>query len=105
MKAIVREKYGSPDVLELKEVEKPTPKDNEVLVHVHAASVNYIDWQVLTGESFFIRLTTGGIIKPKHKILGDDLAGRVEAVADARARVIINIIFFIGTFSVARAQR
>jgi len=80
MKAIVREKYGSPDVLELKEVEKPTPKDNEVLVKVHAASVNYIDWQALTGESFFIRLTTGGIRKPKHKILGDDLAGRVEAV-------------------------
>jgi NADPH:quinone reductase-like Zn-dependent oxidoreductase len=80
MKAIVREKYGSPDVLELKEVEKPTPKDNEVLVEVHAASVNHIDWQALTGESFLIRLTTGGIRKPKHKILGDDLAGRVEAV-------------------------
>jgi len=80
MKAIVREKYGSPDVLELREVEKPIPKDNEVLVQVLAASVNYIDWQVLTGESFFIRLTTGGIINPKHKILGDDLAGRVEAV-------------------------
>ena len=80
MKAIVRETYGRPDILELKEVEKPTPKDREVLVKNHAASVNYIDWQVLTGESFFLRLTTGGLRKPKHKILGDDLAGRVEAV-------------------------
>jgi NADPH:quinone reductase-like Zn-dependent oxidoreductase len=80
MKAIVYEKYGPPEVLQLKEVEKPTPKDNEVLVEVHAASVNYIDWQVLRGESFFLRLTTGGLLKPKHKILGDDIAGRVEMV-------------------------
>jgi len=80
MKAIMYEKYGSPDVLQLKEVEKPAPKEDEVLVKVHAASINYIDWQVLTGESLFLRLTTGGIRKPKHKILGDDIAGRVEAV-------------------------
>ena len=80
MKAMVYDKYGPPEVLQLKNVEKPTPKDNEVLVKVHAASINYIDWQVLTGESFFIRLTTGGLRKPKHKILGDDIAGKVEAV-------------------------
>jgi len=80
MKAIVYEEYGSPDVLQLRDVEKPKPKDNEVLVKVHAASINYIDWQVLTGESFFLRLTTGGLRKPKHQILGDDLAGRVETV-------------------------
>jgi NADPH:quinone reductase-like Zn-dependent oxidoreductase len=80
MKAIVYEKYGSPDVLRLEEVPKPIPKDNEVLIKVHAASINYIDWQELTGESFFIRMTTLGPFKPKHKILGDDLAGRVEAV-------------------------
>jgi len=80
MKAIVYEKYGPPDVLQLREVEKPIPKEDEVLVEVHAASVNYIDWQVLTGESYFLRLTTGGLRKPKHKILGDDVAGRVEAV-------------------------
>jgi len=79
MKAVVYTEYGSPDVLELKKVEKPTPKENEVLIKVHAASLNYIDWQVLTGESFFLR-STGGLRKPKHKILGDDLAGRVEAV-------------------------
>ena len=80
MKAIVYTKYGPPDVLQLKEVEKPIPKKDEVLVKAHAASVNYIDWQVLSGESFFLRLTTGGILKPKHKILGDDIAGQVEAV-------------------------
>ena len=80
MRAIVYEEYGPPEVLQLKEVEKPAPKDNEVLVKVHAASVNYIDWQILRGESFFLRLTTGGLLKPKHKILGDDIAGRVEAV-------------------------
>ena len=80
MKAMVYEEYGPPDVLQLKEVEKPAPKANEVLVEVHAASVNYIDWQVLTGETLFLRLTTGGILKPKHRILGDDLAGRVESV-------------------------
>jgi len=80
MKAIVYEKYGPPEVLRLKEVEKPTPKDDELLIKVYAASINYIDWQVLTGTSYFIRLTTGSIRKPKHQILGDDLAGRVEAV-------------------------
>jgi NADPH:quinone reductase-like Zn-dependent oxidoreductase len=80
MKAIVYEEYGPPQVLQLKEVEKPTPKENEILVKVHAASVNYIDYQILRGESLFLRLTTGGLLKPKHKILGDDIAGRVEAV-------------------------
>jgi NADPH:quinone reductase-like Zn-dependent oxidoreductase len=69
-----------PDVLQLKEVDKPTPKEDEVLVNVHAASVNFFDGQILTGESFFLRLTTGGFLKPKQKILGDDVAGRVEAV-------------------------
>jgi NADPH:quinone reductase-like Zn-dependent oxidoreductase len=80
MKAIVYEKYGPPEnVLGLKEVEKPTPKDNEVLVEVHAASANYSDWAFVRGKPL-LRLTTGGFLKPKHKILGDDIAGRVEAV-------------------------
>jgi NADPH:quinone reductase-like Zn-dependent oxidoreductase len=79
MKAIVYEKYGPPEVLQLKEVEKPTPKEDEVLVKVHAASINYSDWHVLRGESFLLRLMNG-LLKPKHKILGDDIAGRVEAV-------------------------
>jgi len=79
MKAIVYHKYGSPDVLELKEVEKPTPKDNEVLVKVHAASVNFADWGFLRGKPFIARLWSG-LLKPKFKILGGDIAGRVEAV-------------------------
>ena len=79
MKAIVYEKYGPPDVLRLKEVEKPTPKEDEVLVKVHAASINYSDWHILRGD-LLLRLMGNGLLKPKHKILGDDIAGRVEAV-------------------------
>jgi NADPH:quinone reductase-like Zn-dependent oxidoreductase len=77
MKAIVCTKYGSPDVLQLKEVEKPTPKEEEVLVKVHAASLNAADLETLRGV-FFVRI--GGPLKPMHKILGSDIAGRVEAV-------------------------
>ena len=80
MKAIVYEKYGSPDVLQLKEVEKPTLKDNEVLIKVHAASVNAADWHLLTADIFLIRLMGGGLLKPKYTRLGADVAGRVEAV-------------------------
>ena len=79
MKAIVCTKYGPPNVLQLKEVEKPTPKDNEVLVKVHAASVNDWDWGLLRGKPFVNRLLFG-LLKPKNKILGSDIAGRVEAV-------------------------
>ena len=77
MKAIVYTKYGSPDVLELKEVEKPTPKDNEALVKVHAASLNAPDLDYLRGR-FFARFQ--GLFKPKFNILGSDIAGRVESV-------------------------
>jgi len=80
MKAIVYEKYGPPDVLELKEVEKPIPKDNEVLVEVDAASVNDWDWGLLRGKPFVNRLVVSGLLKPKIKILGGDIAGRVETV-------------------------
>ncbi len=80
MKAIVRTKYGSPDVLELREIDKPDPADNQVLVRVHAASVNPLDWHVLRGEPFLVRLMGFGLLKPKHRILGADMAGRVEAV-------------------------
>jgi len=80
MKAVVFTKYGPPEVLQLREVEKPTPKDDEVLVNVHAASVNYGDWGLLRGKPFLIRLMGGGLLTPKIKILGGDIAGRVEAV-------------------------
>jgi len=80
MKAIVYTKYGSPDVLELKEVEKPAPKDNEVLIKIHAASVNAYDWHFLTADIFLIRLMGGGLLKPKDTRLGADMAGRVEEV-------------------------
>jgi len=80
MKAIVFTEYGSPDVLKLEEVEKPIPKENEVLVEVHAASVNSWDWDILRGTPFVNRLMAG-IRKPKKiKILGCDIAGRVEAI-------------------------
>jgi NADPH:quinone reductase-like Zn-dependent oxidoreductase len=80
MKAVVYERYGPPDVLQLKEVEKPTPKDNEALVKVHAASVNDWDWGLLIGKPFVNRLVVSGLLKPRIKILGCDIAGRVEAV-------------------------
>ncbi len=67
MKAIVLTKYGSPDLLELKEVERPTPKDNEVLIKAHAASVNDWDWCLVKGKPFFIRLLCG-LLKPKDII-------------------------------------
>ena len=79
MKAIVYHKYGPPDVLELQETKKPSVKEGEVLVKVHAASVNPLDWHILRATPFFARAATG-LLKPKHKILGADLAGRVEAV-------------------------
>ena len=79
MKAIVYQKDGPPDVLELQEVEKPTPKDDEVLVKVQAASVNPLDWHFLRATPFFGRLAMR-LLKPKRKIVGADLAGRVEAV-------------------------
>jgi len=79
MKAIVYTKYGPPDVLELKEVERPAPKENEVLIKVHASSINDWDWGLLRGKPFVNRLIFG-LLKPKIKILGVDIAGRVEAV-------------------------
>ena len=79
MKAIVYTEYGSPDVLELKEVVKPTPKDDEVLVKVYAVSANAADLHLLRADPFLIRLSSG-LLKPKNEILGSDIAGRVEAV-------------------------
>jgi NADPH:quinone reductase-like Zn-dependent oxidoreductase len=76
MKAVVYTKYGPPEVLQLKEVEKPTPRDDEVLIKVQAASVNRSDWEGLRGTPLYARI--GGILRPRHQILGSDIAGRVE---------------------------
>ena len=80
MKAIVYTQYGPPDVLQLKEVEKPTPRDNEVLLKVYATSVNAGDLHVLRADPFLIRLMGYGLLKPKNKILGAAIAGRIEAI-------------------------
>jgi NADPH:quinone reductase-like Zn-dependent oxidoreductase len=79
MKAIVYHEYGSPDVLELKDIDKPLVKDDEVLVRVHAASVNRLDWHLLRGRPYISR-PQAGLRKPKDRVLGADVAGKVEAV-------------------------
>jgi NADPH:quinone reductase-like Zn-dependent oxidoreductase len=79
MKAIIYERYGSPDVLELREVDKPTPNDDQLLVKVRAVAVNAADWHLMRADPFLVRLMEG-FFKPKHQILGLDIAGEVEAV-------------------------
>jgi NADPH:quinone reductase-like Zn-dependent oxidoreductase len=80
MKAIVFTKYGSPDVLQLQEVEKPAPNDEDVLVKVRAASINALDYHSLSADIFLVRLMGGGLFKPTDTRLGADVAGEVEAV-------------------------
>src|SRR6476646_2368955 len=80
MKAMVGTQYGSPDVLQVQEVAKPTPQDNEVLVKVHAVSVNAADLHSLSGKPFLMRLMGFGLLEPKNKILGAAIAGRIEAI-------------------------
>src|SRR6186997_1091060 len=84
MKAIVYTEYGSPDVLQLKEVAKPIPTDDEVLIKVHAVSVNRSDWEGLIGSPLYARI--GGLRKPRGQILGSDVAGRVEMVGKNNTR-------------------
>ena len=79
MKAIVYTQYGSPDVLQFKEVATPTPEDDEILVKLYAASLNTLDRGGMRGP-LFARPMIGGLLKPKYKILGSDIAGQVEAV-------------------------
>lgn len=82
MKAFMRHTYGSPDVLELTEIATPTPKDDEVLIKVRAASVNAADWRMLRADPFLARLDVG-LLKPRNKILGFDVAGTVTAAGRA----------------------
>ena len=84
MKAIVFTKYGPPHVLQLKEVETPTPRDDEVLIKVHASSINDWDWGLLRGKPFVNRLLFG-LLKPKYNILGSDIAGRLKRLAERKA--------------------
>jgi NADPH:quinone reductase-like Zn-dependent oxidoreductase len=80
MKAIVCTKYGSPEVLQLQEVAKPAPAEDEVLIRIHAASINSRDRRLMRANPFFIRLAPGAFLRPKNKVLGADVAGRIEAV-------------------------
>jgi NADPH:quinone reductase-like Zn-dependent oxidoreductase len=80
MKAIVSEKYGPPDLLRLVDIEKPLPGENDLLVKVHAASLNQYDWHLLTADIFLVRFMGGGVLKRKNARLGADVAGYVEAV-------------------------
>ncbi len=78
LKAIVYTKYGGPEVLQLKEIARPQPGDNEVLVNVHAVSINDWDWGLIQGD--FVNRMLFGLLKPKRQIPGSDIAGRIEAV-------------------------
>ena len=75
MKAIVARSYGSPDVLALQEIPKPAPRDDEILLEVHAAALNAADWHMMRADPFPVRLMAG-LFKPKFKIPGADVAGR-----------------------------
>src|SRR5258705_698497 len=79
MKAIVYTEYGPPEVLQLKEAERPVPRDDEVLVKIHAASANAADWHLMKPEPFLARLENG-LLKPKTTKLGADVARRVDGV-------------------------
>ena len=79
VKAIVYTEYGPPDVLRLEELETPVPGEGELLIKIYASSVNYSDWAFLSGKRFEVRMVQG-LRKPKHTILGKDVAGRVEAI-------------------------
>ena len=86
MKAIVQDRYGSSDVLQLQDVATPTPKPGEVLVRVHAAGVDPGVWHLMTGLPYLIRVMGFGFRAPKNRIRGRDLSGRVEAVGEGVTR-------------------
>jgi len=82
MKAVTYYRYGPPDVLQIEEIEKPTPNESQVLVKVVASSINAGDYRVRKADPFIIRLAAGGLLRPKDTRLGGDVAGRVEAVGE-----------------------
>lgn len=83
MKAFILDGYGSPDRLKLTDIEKPTPAENEVLIQIHAASVNAFDWRHIRAKPFLYRFSGAGLFKPKHTIPGVDVAGVVTEVGSA----------------------
>jgi NADPH:quinone reductase-like Zn-dependent oxidoreductase len=103
MKAVVYARYGPPDVLRLTDVQAPVPKDDEVLVQVHGVSLNASDWEVLRGKPLYSRI--GGPFRPRHRILGSDIAGRVVAAGRNAARfdpgedVFADILSSMGGFA------
>src|SRR5258708_38978167 len=97
MKAAVYTRYGPPDVLEIKDVEKPVPKDNEVLIRVHATTVCAADWRLRKADPFLIRLMIG-LTKPKKvHVLGMEFSGTVESVGKAVTRFRVGDPVFGGT--------
>jgi NADPH:quinone reductase-like Zn-dependent oxidoreductase len=103
MKAVVYARYGSPDVLRFTDVEKPAPKDTEVLVKVHAVSLNASDWESLRGKPLYAR--TMGPFRPRRHVLGSDIAGRVEAAGRSTTKfrpgdeVFADILSHMGGFA------
>lgn len=79
MKTVVATKYGPPEILQIKDAPKPIPKDNEVLIKIHAASINSWDWDLIRGKPRIYRLLFG-LFKPKHPVIGSDIAGTIESV-------------------------
>lgn len=86
MKAAVYDRYGSPDVLRIEEVTIPTPKADEVLVRNHASSVNFVDHASVGGKPYLLRVINMAFFRPKHRILGGDVAGVVESVGSSVTR-------------------
>ena len=89
MKAIVRYQYGSPDVLKMEDVPKPVPSDDEVLIKIHAVSINGSDREALIGKPLYVRM--GGLRKPGYPILGSDIAGRVAQALDVAAKLAADL--------------